>query len=159
MPSLYLPKSDSYIHFVHPLEDVKQYSNPIASQTLSVTSAKTTSIIPLSRLDFTLSFLLNPSPTTFALLEYQTNHSSTSKKPLLILRSTHTSNSSQLGKYFPILHCFTLGKLSIQLLLPRSCLDNSCISKGARRYRDFATDVASGTKSIRNSTCRCDGHR
>ncbi|GKB03782.1 retrovirus-related pol polyprotein from transposon TNT 1-94 [Tanacetum coccineum] len=42
MPSLYLPKSDSYIHFFHSLEDVKQYSNPIASQTPSVTSAKTT---------------------------------------------------------------------------------------------------------------------
>ncbi|GJT77082.1 retrotransposon protein, putative, ty3-gypsy subclass [Tanacetum coccineum] len=43
MLSIYLPKSDSYVHFIHPLEDVKQYSNPIASQTLSVTSAKTTS--------------------------------------------------------------------------------------------------------------------
>ncbi|GJX35929.1 hypothetical protein Tco_0247486 [Tanacetum coccineum] len=56
------------------------------------------SIIPLTRLDFTLSFLLNASPTTFALSEYHTNHSSKSEKPLLVLRSTHTSDSSQLGK-------------------------------------------------------------
>ncbi|GKC02783.1 hypothetical protein Tco_0994393 [Tanacetum coccineum] len=115
MPLLYLSKSESYIHFVYPLEDAKQYSNPIASLTLSVASAKTTSlsastfsclnaslwaasIIPLTRLDFTLSFLLNASPTTFALSEYHTNHSLKSEKPLLVLRSTHTSDSSQLGK-------------------------------------------------------------
>ncbi|GJZ09932.1 hypothetical protein Tco_0544215, partial [Tanacetum coccineum] len=98
MPSLYLPKSESYVHFVHPLEDAKQYSNPIASLTLSAASAKTTSIIPLTRLDFTLSFLLNASPTTFALSGYHTNHSLKSEKPLLVLRSTHTSDSSQLGK-------------------------------------------------------------
>ncbi|GKC10639.1 hypothetical protein Tco_1007421 [Tanacetum coccineum] len=42
MPSLYLPKSESYVYFVHPLEDAKQYSNPIASLTLYVASAKTT---------------------------------------------------------------------------------------------------------------------
>ncbi|GJW21990.1 retrovirus-related pol polyprotein from transposon TNT 1-94 [Tanacetum coccineum] len=41
----------------------------------------------------------------------------------------------------------------------RSCSDNSCISEGARRYEDFATGVALGTKSMRNSTCRCGGHR
>ncbi|GKF07101.1 hypothetical protein Tco_0041325 [Tanacetum coccineum] len=115
MTSLYLPKSESYIYFVHPLEDAKQYSNPIMSLTLSAASTKTTrlsvstfsglnaslwaaSIIPLTHLDFTLSFLLNASLTTFALLEYQTNHSSKSKKPLLVLRSTHTSDSSQFGK-------------------------------------------------------------
>ncbi|GKG11285.1 hypothetical protein Tco_0342685, partial [Tanacetum coccineum] len=39
------------------------------------------------------------------------------------------------------------------------CSDNSCISEGARRYEDFATGVALGTKSIQNSTCRCGGHR
>ncbi|GJR02832.1 hypothetical protein Tco_0525816 [Tanacetum coccineum] len=113
MPSLYLPKSESYVYFVHPLEDAKQYSNPIASLTLSAASAKTTSfsastfsclnaslwaasIISLTRLGFTLSFLLNALPTTFALSH--TNHSSKSEKPLLVLRSTHTSDSSQLGK-------------------------------------------------------------
>ncbi|GKA96942.1 hypothetical protein Tco_0824836 [Tanacetum coccineum] len=115
MPSLYLPKSESYVHFVHPLEDAKQYSNLIASLTLSATSAKTTSfsastfsclnascwaasIIPLTRLDFTLSILLNALPTTFALSGYYTNHSSKSEKPPLVLCSTHTSDSSQLGK-------------------------------------------------------------
>ncbi|GKE24668.1 hypothetical protein Tco_1436180 [Tanacetum coccineum] len=82
MPLLYLPKFESYVHFVHPLEDAKRYSNPIASLTLSAASAKTTSA----------------SPTTFALSEYHTNHSSKSEKPLLVLRSTHTSNFSQLGK-------------------------------------------------------------
>ncbi|GJT07782.1 hypothetical protein Tco_0842244 [Tanacetum coccineum] len=56
-------------------------------------------IIPLTHLDFTLSFLLNASPTTFALSEYHTNHSSKSEKPILVLRSTRTSYSSQLGKY------------------------------------------------------------
>ncbi|GJY43663.1 hypothetical protein Tco_0431876 [Tanacetum coccineum] len=61
-------------------------------------SDKTTSIIPFTRLDFTLSFLFITSPTTFALSEYHTNHSSKSEKPLLVLRSTHTSNFSQLGK-------------------------------------------------------------
>ncbi|GJT01001.1 hypothetical protein Tco_0822170 [Tanacetum coccineum] len=76
------------------------------------------SIIPLTRLDFTLSFLLNASTTTFDLSKRHTNHSSRSRKPLLVLRPTHTSDSSQLGKYFLILHCFTLSKLSIQLLLP-----------------------------------------
>ncbi|GKE76711.1 hypothetical protein Tco_1542831, partial [Tanacetum coccineum] len=55
-------------------------------------------IIPLTRLDFTLFFLHNASPTTFASSEYHTNHSSKSEKPLLVLRSTHTSDSSQLGK-------------------------------------------------------------
>ncbi|GJW83328.1 hypothetical protein Tco_0156473 [Tanacetum coccineum] len=40
---------------------------------------------------------------------------------------------------------------------PLSC--NSCISEGARRYGDFATGVAPGTKSMRNSTCHCGGHR
>ncbi|GJY55323.1 hypothetical protein Tco_0454438 [Tanacetum coccineum] len=115
MPSLYPPKSESYVHFVHPLEDAKQYSNPIASLTFSAASARTTrlsastfsclkasiwaaNIILLTRPDFTLSFLLNVSPTTFALLAYHTNHSSKSEKPLLVLRSTHTSDSSQLGK-------------------------------------------------------------
>ncbi|GJR39948.1 hypothetical protein Tco_1215632 [Tanacetum coccineum] len=48
MPLLYLLKSESYVHFVHPLEDAKQYSNPIASLTLSVASAKTTSYYSLS---------------------------------------------------------------------------------------------------------------
>ncbi|GJT15587.1 hypothetical protein Tco_0874293 [Tanacetum coccineum] len=43
MPWLYLPKSKSHVHFVHPLEDAKQYSNPIASLTLSAASAKTMS--------------------------------------------------------------------------------------------------------------------
>ncbi|GJS91361.1 hypothetical protein Tco_0773997 [Tanacetum coccineum] len=115
MRSLYPPKSESYIHFIHPLEDAKLYSNLIESLTLSSASAKTTSlsastfsclntslwaasIIPLTRLDFTLSFLHNASPTTVALSEYHTNHSLKSKKPLLVLRSTHTSDSSQLGK-------------------------------------------------------------
>ncbi|GJU26438.1 hypothetical protein Tco_1165059 [Tanacetum coccineum] len=109
MPSLYLPKSESYVHFAHPHEDAKHYSNPIASLTLSAASAKTTSlsastslwaasIIPLTCLDFTISFLLNASPTTFALSEYHTNHSLKSEKPLLVLRFTHTSDSSQLGK-------------------------------------------------------------
>ncbi|GKA07589.1 hypothetical protein Tco_0686813 [Tanacetum coccineum] len=56
------------------------------------------SIILLTRLDFTLFFLHNASPTTFALSEYHTNHSSKFEKPLLVLRSTHTSDSSQLWK-------------------------------------------------------------
>ncbi|GKA75632.1 hypothetical protein Tco_0782010 [Tanacetum coccineum] len=42
MPSLYRPNSKSYVHFVHPLKDAKQYSNLIASLTLSAASAKTT---------------------------------------------------------------------------------------------------------------------
>ncbi|GJV82971.1 putative reverse transcriptase domain-containing protein [Tanacetum coccineum] len=45
MPSLYPSKYESYIHFVHLLEDAKQYSNPIASLTLSAASAKTTSTL------------------------------------------------------------------------------------------------------------------
>nr|GEX74842.1 putative ribonuclease H-like domain-containing protein [Tanacetum cinerariifolium] len=35
---------------------------------------------------------------------------------------------------------------------------NSCISEGARRYEDFITGVALGTKSMRNSTCRYNGN-
>ncbi|GKD17224.1 hypothetical protein Tco_1206382 [Tanacetum coccineum] len=78
--------------------------------------------IALTRLSFTL-LLLNASTTTFDLLKRHTNHSSKSGKPLLVLRPTHTSNSFQLGKYFPILHCLTLSKLSLQLLLPQNlCL-------------------------------------
>ncbi|GJZ73369.1 hypothetical protein Tco_0637515 [Tanacetum coccineum] len=50
MPSLYLPKSESYVHFVHPLEDAKQYLNPIASLSLSAASAKTTSLHHLNNL-------------------------------------------------------------------------------------------------------------
>ncbi|GKA30242.1 hypothetical protein Tco_0716547 [Tanacetum coccineum] len=34
-PHYIFPKSESYVHFVHPLEDAKQYSNPIVSLTLS----------------------------------------------------------------------------------------------------------------------------
>ncbi|GJU52879.1 hypothetical protein Tco_1226593 [Tanacetum coccineum] len=53
MPSLYPPKSKSYVHFVHPLEDANQYSNLIGSLTLSAASAKTTSsLIPLSHRSF-----------------------------------------------------------------------------------------------------------
>ncbi|GJZ81327.1 hypothetical protein Tco_0646321 [Tanacetum coccineum] len=54
-------------------------------------------IFPYSS-DFTSSFLPNASPTTLALSEYHTNHSLKSEKPLLVLRFTHTSDSSQLGK-------------------------------------------------------------
>ncbi|GJV77111.1 hypothetical protein Tco_1508695 [Tanacetum coccineum] len=36
--------------------------------------------------------------------------------------------------------------------------DKSCTSEGARRYGGFATGVAQGTKSMRNSTCRCGGN-
>ncbi|GJR44318.1 hypothetical protein Tco_1312421 [Tanacetum coccineum] len=36
--------------------------------------------------------------------------------------------------------------------------DNSYISEGASRYGDFATGVALGIKSMRNSTCRCGGN-
>ncbi|GJX34554.1 hypothetical protein Tco_0246111 [Tanacetum coccineum] len=36
--------------------------------------------------------------------------------------------------------------------------DNSYISEGASRYGDFATGVAPGIKSMRNSTCRCGGN-
>ncbi|KAJ0854109.1 hypothetical protein HanRHA438_Chr14g0658921 [Helianthus annuus] len=38
-----------------------------------------------------------------------------------------------------------------------SCLDNSCISDGARRYGALATGFAPGTRSIRNSTWRAGG--
>ncbi|GJS86419.1 hypothetical protein Tco_0769055 [Tanacetum coccineum] len=79
------------------------------------------SIILLTRLDFTLFFLLNASPTTFALSEYHTNHSSKSEKPLLVLRSTHTSDSSQLGKSYETL-VLQLSKLFSQFLaFPRGC--------------------------------------
>ncbi|GKG15025.1 hypothetical protein Tco_0354625, partial [Tanacetum coccineum] len=45
--------------------------------------------------------------------------------------------------------------LVLQLLkLP----DNSCISKGARRYGDFTTGVAPETKSMQNLTCHYDGN-
>ncbi|GJZ41689.1 hypothetical protein Tco_0588575 [Tanacetum coccineum] len=39
-----------------------------------------------------------------------------------------------------------------------SCPNNSCISEGAKRYGDYATGVAPGAKSMRNSTCRCRGN-
>ncbi|GJZ35282.1 hypothetical protein Tco_0581099 [Tanacetum coccineum] len=129
--------SESYVHFVHPLEDAKQYSNPIVSLTLSAASSKTTSlsastfsclnaslwaasIIPLTRLDFTLSFLLNASPTTFAVSEYHTDHSSKSVNPLLVLCSTHTSDSSQIGKFAPQLH-ESAGGLPKTKLVSHSC--------------------------------------
>ncbi|GKG28117.1 hypothetical protein Tco_0406444, partial [Tanacetum coccineum] len=35
---------------------------------------------------------------------------------------------------------------------------NSCISKGASQYGDFATSIALGIKSMWNSTCRCGGN-
>nr|GEV73606.1 retrotransposon protein, putative, Ty3-gypsy subclass [Tanacetum cinerariifolium] len=43
-------------------------------------------------------------------------------------------------------------------LLAADQIDNSCISEGARRYGDFSIGVALGTKSMRNSTCRCSGN-
>ncbi|GJV95309.1 hypothetical protein Tco_1546886 [Tanacetum coccineum] len=53
------------------------------------------------------------------------------------------------GTYMTVLPNSSLphtSNLSIQLSLPH-CSDNSCISKGARRYGDFTTSVAPGTKS------------
>ncbi|GJX80226.1 hypothetical protein Tco_0328375 [Tanacetum coccineum] len=83
--------------------------------------------IARTRLGFTCSFLLNASIITFALPGWSRSISSgafstldvslgvaniSSGKPLLVLRPTHTSDSSQLGKYFRILHCLTLVTLA-----------------------------------------------
>ncbi|GJS50528.1 putative reverse transcriptase domain-containing protein [Tanacetum coccineum] len=44
-------KSESYVHFVHPLEDAQQYSNLIVSLTLSAASNKTTRTQDFPRYD------------------------------------------------------------------------------------------------------------
>ncbi|GJZ80877.1 reverse transcriptase domain-containing protein [Tanacetum coccineum] len=111
--------------------------------------------MPLSFLLLILFLFLSTQSIshTFAYGEYHTNHSSKSEKPLLVLCFTHTSDSSQLGNDSNT----TSNELHVPLSTLSSCLDNSCISEGAKRYGDFTTGVAPGTKSIRNSTCRCGG--
>ncbi|GJX58156.1 hypothetical protein Tco_0289546 [Tanacetum coccineum] len=175
MPLLYLPKSDSYVHFIHPLEDVKQSSNPTASQTLSVMSAKTTRSCSISAGAFTtLDVSLRVANILSLTLDWirHTNHSSKSRKPLLVMRPTHTSDSSQLGKYFPILHCLTLVTLAynfsfliVQTILafPRVLDDMETSRLGVAKTKELSLrgtqlvivvviDKSSGNISIKSRT-------